>query len=135
METPTVDISWNIAVMYNSLDDACDIAYNTHDPDEAGIITTMIQYKKEQYPQDKVLIRDIETQRDENGELTLADEVLTPDSSRFWDASKYEVGGSPASYDKQFLRDWLKANNLAGDPTIKEVPAEEGAEGETTEGH
>ena len=61
---------------------------------------------------------------DENGELTLADEVLTPDSSRFWDASKYEVGGSPASYDKQFLRDWLKANNLAGDPTIKEVPAE-----------
>ena len=61
---------------------------------------------------------------DENGELTLADEVLTPDSSRFWDASKYEVGGSPASYDKQFLRDWLKANNLAGDPTIKEVPAD-----------
>ena len=62
--------AWNIAVMYNSLDDACDTAYNTHDPDEAGIITTMIQYKKEQYPQDKVLIRDIETQRDENGELT-----------------------------------------------------------------
>ena len=61
---------------------------------------------------------------DENGELTLADEVLTPDRSRFWDASKYEVGGSPASYDKQFLRDWLKANNLAGDPTIKEVPAD-----------
>ncbi|MBQ2336240.1 MAG: hypothetical protein II381_08005, partial [Victivallales bacterium] len=62
--------AWNIAVMYNSLDDACDTAYNTHDADEAGIITTMIQYKKEQYPQDKVLIRDIETQRDENGELT-----------------------------------------------------------------
>jgi phosphoribosylaminoimidazole-succinocarboxamide synthase len=47
---------------------------------------------------------------DENGDLVLADEVLTPDSSRFWDASKYEVGGSPASYDKQFVRDWLKAN-------------------------
>ena len=61
---------------------------------------------------------------DENGELVLGDEVLTPDSSRFWDASKYEVGGSPASYDKQFVRDWLKANNLAGDPTIKEIPAE-----------
>ena len=61
---------------------------------------------------------------DENGELVLGDEVLTPDSSRFWDASKYEVGGSPASYDKQFVRDWLKANNLAGDPTIKEVPAD-----------
>ncbi len=61
---------------------------------------------------------------DENGELVLGDEVLTPDSSRFWDASKYEVGGSPASYDKQFVRDWLKEHNLAGDPTIKEIPAE-----------
>ena len=61
---------------------------------------------------------------DANGELTLGDEVLTPDSSRFWDLSKYEVGGSPASYDKQFLRDWLKENNLAGDPGIKSVPDE-----------
>lgn len=61
---------------------------------------------------------------DEKGELVLADEVLTPDSSRFWDLSKYEVGGSPASYDKQFVRDWLKANNLAGDPDIKEIPAD-----------
>ena len=61
---------------------------------------------------------------DENGELVLGDEVLTPDSSRFWDLSKYKVGGSPASYDKQFVRDWLKANNLAGDPNIKEIPAD-----------
>ncbi|MCQ2595667.1 MAG: phosphoribosylaminoimidazolesuccinocarboxamide synthase [Treponemataceae bacterium] len=61
---------------------------------------------------------------DENGDLVLADEVLTPDSSRFWDLSKYEVGGSPASYDKQFVRDWLKANNLAGDPNIKEIPVD-----------
>lgn len=61
---------------------------------------------------------------DENGELVLADEVLTPDSSRFWDLSKYQVGTSPASYDKQFVRDWLKANNLAGDPTIKAIPAD-----------
>ena len=38
--------------------------------------------------------------------------------------SKYEVGGSPASYDKQFVRDWLKDNGLAGDPNIKEIPAE-----------
>ncbi len=61
---------------------------------------------------------------DENGDLVLADEVLTPDSSRFWDASKYQVGGSPASYDKQFVRDWLKDHNLAGDPNIKEIPAD-----------
>lgn len=61
---------------------------------------------------------------DENGELILADEVLTPDSSRFWNKDAYKVGTSPASYDKQFVRDWLKANNLAGDPNIKEIPAE-----------
>jgi len=61
---------------------------------------------------------------DENGDLVLADEVLTPDSSRFWNLSTYKVGTSPASYDKQFVRDWLKDNNLAGDPNIKEVPAD-----------
>ncbi|MGN0728719.1 phosphoribosylaminoimidazolesuccinocarboxamide synthase [Treponema sp.] len=61
---------------------------------------------------------------DENGELVLADEVLTPDSSRFWNAQTYKPGTSPASYDKQFVRDWLKENNLAGDPNIKEIPAE-----------
>ncbi|MDR1479763.1 MAG: phosphoribosylaminoimidazolesuccinocarboxamide synthase [Planctomycetaceae bacterium] len=41
------------------------------------------------------------------GELLLADEVLTPDSSRFWQLDKYEVGKSQPSYDKQFVRDWL----------------------------
>ncbi len=44
------------------------------------------------------------------GELTLADEVLTPDSSRFWPADEYEEGRSQASFDKQFVRDWLDAN-------------------------
>lgn len=61
---------------------------------------------------------------DENGELVLADEVLTPDSSRFWNAAEYKPGTSPASYDKQFVRDWLKDNNLAGDPNIKSIPSE-----------
>lgn len=61
---------------------------------------------------------------DENGELVLGDEVLTPDSSRFWNLSTYKVGTSPASYDKQFVRDWLKDNNLAGDPNIKSIPAD-----------
>jgi phosphoribosylaminoimidazole-succinocarboxamide synthase len=45
-----------------------------------------------------------------NGELLLIDEVLTPDSSRFWDASTYAPGGPQASYDKQFVRDWLEAS-------------------------
>jgi len=51
---------------------------------------------------------------DESGSLVLADEVLTPDSSRFWPASDYEPGRSQASYDKQFLRDWLTENGYKG---------------------
>lgn len=47
---------------------------------------------------------------DENGELVLADEVLTPDSSRFWPANDYEVGRSQKSFDKQYLRDWIKSS-------------------------
>jgi phosphoribosylaminoimidazole-succinocarboxamide synthase len=43
------------------------------------------------------------------GELALADEVLTPDSSRFWDAAAWEPGRAQASYDKQYVRDWLEA--------------------------
>ncbi len=61
---------------------------------------------------------------DENGDLVLGDEVLTPDSSRFWNLETYKVGTSPASYDKQFVRDWLKQNNLAGNPNIKSIPQE-----------
>ena len=47
---------------------------------------------------------------DEEGNVVLADEMLTPDSSRFWPASEYVVGQSEPSYDKQYVRDWLKAN-------------------------
>ncbi|HSH21053.1 MAG TPA: phosphoribosylaminoimidazolesuccinocarboxamide synthase [Candidatus Caenarcaniphilales bacterium] len=45
----------------------------------------------------------------DEGELLLIDEVLTPDSSRFWDAADYQPGRAQASYDKQFVRDWLEA--------------------------
>ena len=108
--------AWNIAVMYNSLDDARDIAYNTHDPDEAGIITTMIQYKKEQYPQDKVLIRDIETQRDENGELTYSFD---------FDYSVMDDGldAFEAEDDDDFdLDDWL--DQKAIDKALEGIPPE-----------
>lgn len=47
---------------------------------------------------------------DENGNLVLGDEVLTPDSSRFWPADEYEIGRSQKSFDKQFMRDWLRSN-------------------------
>ena len=47
---------------------------------------------------------------DENGVITIADEMLTPDSSRFWPLEGYREGTSQPSYDKQFVRDWLKAH-------------------------
>jgi phosphoribosylaminoimidazole-succinocarboxamide synthase len=50
----------------------------------------------------------------ETGEVVLVDEVLTPDSSRFWPADKYEIGKGQSSYDKQYLRDWLVSSGLKG---------------------
>ena len=47
---------------------------------------------------------------DENGEILIGDEMLTPDSSRFWPVEGYEPGHGQPSFDKQFVRDWLKAN-------------------------
>ena len=51
---------------------------------------------------------------DENGNIVLGDEMLTPDSSRFWPAQGYAAGHSQPSFDKQFARDWLKANTKNG---------------------
>ncbi len=59
---------------------------------------------------------------DENGVLTLADEVFTPDSSRFWSRDAYRVGVSPESFDKQYLRDWLTANGLDGKEPGPQLP-------------
>ena len=64
---------------------------------------------------------------DEQGTLTLMDEVLTPDSSRYWPAESYEaafaLGANPPSYDKQFVRDWLEAVRINGKPWDKTPPA------------
>ena len=51
---------------------------------------------------------------DENGEVVLGDEMITPDCSRFWPLNGYKVGQGQPSYDKQFVRDWLSANPDAG---------------------
>ena len=56
------------------------------------------------------------------GELILIDEVLTPDSSRFWDAAQYAPGGSPASFDKQFVRDYLESLDWNKEPPAPELP-------------
>nr|WP_298142961.1 phosphoribosylaminoimidazolesuccinocarboxamide synthase [uncultured Pseudomonas sp.] len=61
---------------------------------------------------------------DENGTLTLMDEVLTPDSSRFWPAESYAEGQSPPSFDKQFVRDWLESTGWNKQPPAPAVPAD-----------
>jgi len=59
-----------------------------------------------------------------NGEIILIDEVLTPDSSRFWPMSQYQPGGSPPSFDKQFLRDWLESTTWDKNSPPPELPQE-----------
>ncbi len=60
---------------------------------------------------------------DDAGTLTLMDEVLTPDSSRFWPADRYVEGSNPPSFDKQFVRDWLESVRVDGQPWNKRAPA------------
>ena len=60
---------------------------------------------------------------DADGTLTLMDEVLTPDSSRYWPADTWQVGANPPSFDKQFLRDWLETAQVGGKPWDKTAPA------------
>ena len=60
---------------------------------------------------------------DADGTLTLMDEVLTPDSSRYWPAERYAEGSNPPSFDKQFLRDWLEQATVGGKPWDKTPPA------------
>ncbi|ARS49632.1 phosphoribosylaminoimidazolesuccinocarboxamide synthase [Ectopseudomonas hydrolytica] len=61
---------------------------------------------------------------DEDGTLTLMDEVLTPDSSRFWPADSYAEGSNPPSFDKQFVRDWLESTGWNKQPPAPAVPAD-----------
>ncbi|HDR1155719.1 TPA: phosphoribosylaminoimidazolesuccinocarboxamide synthase [Pasteurella multocida] len=61
---------------------------------------------------------------DENGTLTLMDEVLTPDSSRFWSVETYREGINPPSFDKQFIRDWLETSGWNKQSPAPKVPAE-----------
>ena len=60
--------------------------------------------------------------RDGDGSLILADEVLTPDSSRFWPKESYKVGANPPSLDKQFVRDWLDSINFNHQPPGPQLP-------------
>jgi phosphoribosylaminoimidazole-succinocarboxamide synthase len=59
-----------------------------------------------------------------DGELMLIDELLTPDSSRYWPVADYQPGGSPPSFDKQFLRDWLESSGWNKQPPAPALPAD-----------
>jgi len=61
---------------------------------------------------------------DANGVLHVMDEVLTPDSSRFWPAESYTIGSNPPSYDKQYVRDWLESTGWNKTPPAPALPAE-----------
>lgn len=63
-----------------------------------------------------------------DGELILVDEILTPDSSRYWDASKYEPGRPQEAFDKQYLRDYLETLDWNKEPPAPELPGEVVAE-------
>ena len=62
--------------------------------------------------------------RDQAGRIVLADEVLTPDSSRFWPADQYEPGRGQPSFDKQFVRDWVDETGWDHSPPGPELPSE-----------
>ncbi len=61
---------------------------------------------------------------DESGKVYLIDEVLTPDSSRYWPADKYEIGRSQSSYDKQYVRDYLEGIGWNKQPPAPALPPE-----------
>ena len=61
---------------------------------------------------------------DGEGRIVWMDEALTPDSSRFWPADEYEPGRSPASYDKQYVRDWLETSGWDKEPPAPTLPPE-----------
>ncbi len=103
-------------ISYEKSIEVLEKAFPGHGEEYAGKVRdlTIAVYKKcaEYAEAHGIIIADtkFEFGLDENGEVVLADEVLTPDSSRFWPLEGYEVGKSQPSYDKQFVRDWLNAN-------------------------
>jgi len=90
--------------------------------------TSMDLYKfaRDYALQKKIIIADtkFEFGLDNKGDLVLMDEILTPDSSRFWDMGAYQIGTSPHSFDKQYLRDWLELSAWNKKPPPPDLPLE-----------
>lgn len=109
-----------------SFEKACDIAGAElmHQVREVAI---NIYEKCSEYAREKgIIIADtkMEFALDQEGNLMLADELLTPDSSRFWDAATYEPGRAQDSYDKQFVRDYLLSIGFNKQPPPPQLPEE-----------
>ena len=102
--------------------------------EELKTVSMEIYQKASQHAEENgIIIADtkFEFGLDENNDLVLMDEVLTPDSSRFWNAANYQKGSSPESYDKQFIRDYLETldwNKQAPGPCIPTELIEQTAE-------
>ncbi len=95
--------------------------------DEVKRISLQLYQEASEYALSKgIIIADtkFEFGLDENGRLTLIDEILSPDSSRFWPASEYQVGTSPPSFDKQFIRDYLETLDWDKTPPGPHLPRE-----------
>lgn len=94
---------------------------------QLGQMTLALYTRAEQICRDAgVILADtkFEFGRDDNGVITLGDEVLTPDSSRFWPADAYAPGTTPPSFDKQYVRDWLDASGWDHTPPGPDLPAD-----------
>ena len=95
--------------------------------DRLGALTMRLYDGAAEYGRSKgILIADtkFEFGLGDDGGLVLADEVLTPDSSRFWPAADYRTGANPPSLDKQFVRDWLDEIHFNHEPPAPEIPDE-----------
>ena len=91
-----------------------------------GASIAVYEFAVEHAPRRGIIIADtkFEFGLDKDGSLVLMDEVLTPDSSRFWPEESYAPGTSPPSYDKQFVRDYLETLDWDKRPPPPPVPTE-----------
>jgi phosphoribosylaminoimidazole-succinocarboxamide synthase len=102
---------------------------NRMDPWIAGFLkdksTALYNYAHEKLLKDKIILADTKFEYGTIGsDILLIDEVLTPDSSRFWDMESYEIGKTPLSYDKQYIRDFVSENGWDKKPPAPELPEE-----------
>lgn len=100
--------------------------FGAHVTQELEEKSTLIYISARKYAMSKgIIIADTKFEYGiDNGKLTLIDEALTPDSSRFWDKEQYEAGTSQDSYDKQPVRDWLESSGWNKEPPAPELPSD-----------